>query len=97
MNVQAGVRFGPVICRVDNIEDCRPAARLIRARLRHIPQIVFMDAMGNVHLAPGYQTVPPDAVRWMVGTYNVDATINAVASDLASEIRERRLSYRGVM
>jgi hypothetical protein len=95
MNVQAGVRFGPIVCRVDNIEDCRPAARLLIARLRHIAQVVFMDAMGNVHMLPGYATITPQAVRWIIGTYNKDATIEAIASDLANEIRERRALYKG--
>jgi hypothetical protein len=94
MNVQAGVRFGPVVCHVKGIEDCKQAARIIAERLRHIPQIVFMDAMGNVHIAPGYQTVPDAAVRWIIGTYNKDVTRTAIAADLANEIRERRLSYQ---
>lgn len=97
MNVQAGVRFGPVVCHVENLEDCKAAARIIAARLLHVPQTVFMDAMGNVHMAPGYQTVPDAAVRWIIGTYNKDVTRNAVACDLANEIRERRLSFTGVM
>jgi hypothetical protein len=89
MNVQAGMRFGPVICRVDHVMDCRRAARLVVHRVRHMSQTVFMDAMGNVHLAPGYQTVPDAAARWIIGTYNKDATIENVAADLASEVRER--------
>lgn len=92
MNVAAGVRFGPVLCRVDCIQDCLPAARLIMRRLRHMPQTIFMDCAGNVHMAPGYQTVPEQAVRWIIGTYNTDVTTHALASDLANEVRERRIS-----
>ncbi len=90
MNVQAGVRFGPILCRVDNVEDCRAAARLVRERLRHIPQVVFLDMVGNVHLAPGYTPVPPAAVCFLIGSYNTDAAVENIAADLADELRERR-------
>lgn len=95
MNVRAGVRFGPVVCRVSNIEDCRPAARLLCERMKHIPQVVFMDVAGNIHIAPGYEAIPNAAARWIIGTYNQGATIDNIASDLANEIRDRRAMYRG--
>jgi hypothetical protein len=94
MTLEYGVRFGPVVCRVETVDDCPAAARLVCRRLRHVPQTVYMDANGNVSLLPGYLPVPTSVVRWVIGSYNKDATADNIAADFASEVRERSQLYQ---
>lgn len=89
MTLEYGLRFGPVVFRVETIDDCREAARLVWRRLRHQPQTVYMDALGNVSLLPGYLPVPTSVVRYVIGTYNKGASLDNVAADLVCEMRER--------
>jgi hypothetical protein len=90
MNTLSGAYFGPIICQITNLEDCKRAARAISKRMMHLPQIVFLDSLGNIRLLPGYAQIPPEAVAWMIGTYNQKASAVDISVDLANELRERR-------
>ncbi len=90
MNAKAGMRFGPVVCRVHSFGDIRWASRLLAEKMRHMPQTVCMDIAGNVHVSPGHEAIPPQALPWVIGTYNKDCTVADIASDLAAELRTRK-------
>jgi hypothetical protein len=90
MNTISGAHFGPVVCQIQHIEDCKRAALAIAKRMMHLPQIVFLDSLGNIRLLPGYAQIPPEAVAWMVGTYNQKASAFDISADLKTELRARR-------
>jgi hypothetical protein len=90
MNTISGAHFGPVVCQITHIDDCRRAAFAIAKRMMHLPQIVFLDSLGNIRLLPGYAQIPPEAVAWMIGTYNQKASALDISADLKNELRTRR-------